>query len=122
MFKRMSVCAVFAAALMAQQVGAENLAAQPHADKKEEAPRSKAKEFLTDVVIAGIIITASITAYKTSGRPCACPDDMMRNGRRCGGNSAWSRASGARPLCYVTDISKGMIDAYRATKAIPALR
>ena len=31
---------------------------------------------------------------------CECPYDLMRNGRRCGGNSAYSRPGGARPSCY----------------------
>lgn len=31
---------------------------------------------------------------------CDCPYDRMRNGRRCGGNSAYSRPGGASPQCY----------------------
>ena len=31
---------------------------------------------------------------------CDCPYDMMRNGRRCGGNSAYSRPGGRNPACY----------------------
>lgn len=31
---------------------------------------------------------------------CDCPYDRMRNGRRCGGNSAYSRPGGRNPLCY----------------------
>ena len=41
----------------------------------------------------------------------------MRNGRRCGGNSAYSRPGGAEPLCYVTNIWQERIDKYRATMA-----
>lgn len=31
---------------------------------------------------------------------CDCPYDRMRNGRRCGGNSAYSRPGGRNPICY----------------------
>ncbi|MGP1354547.1 MAG: SH3 domain-containing protein [Parasphingopyxis sp.] len=48
----------------------------------------------------------------SSGR-CDCPDDRMRNGRRCGGNSAWSRPGGRSPICYPGDVSQSAIDAYR---------
>lgn len=32
---------------------------------------------------------------------CDCPYDRMRNGRRCGGNSAYSRPGGRSPICYL---------------------
>ena len=91
---------------------------------QEATPRTKptTEEVLTDAVVIATIIAASIAAYKAMGKPCACPEDTMRNGRRCGGNSAWSRPGGFRPLCYATDITASMIKAYRATKAIPPLR
>lgn len=31
---------------------------------------------------------------------CDCPYDLMRNGRRCGGNSAYSKPGGRSPVCY----------------------
>lgn len=31
---------------------------------------------------------------------CECPYDVMRNGRSCGGRSAYSRPGGAQPRCY----------------------
>lgn len=31
---------------------------------------------------------------------CDCPYDLMRNGRRCGGRSAYSRPGGRSPTCY----------------------
>ena len=31
---------------------------------------------------------------------CDCPYDRMRNGRLCGGNSAYSRPGGRNPTCY----------------------
>lgn len=78
-------------------------------------------ETLKDAAIVALIIAASIAAYKVMGRPCACPSDVMRNGRLCGGRSAWSKAGGAKPLCFPSDVTPGMISAYRASKAIPSL-
>lgn len=34
---------------------------------------------------------------------CDCPYDEMRNGRSCGGRSAWSKPGGRQPVCYVGD-------------------
>lgn len=31
---------------------------------------------------------------------CDCPYDLMRNGHRCGGRSAYSRPGGRNPVCY----------------------
>ncbi|MFG1492687.1 hypothetical protein ABMA75_03905 [Halobacteriovorax sp. ZH4_bin.1] len=48
------------------------------------------------------MIRQSIMQY--SGN-CPCPYSTMRNGRRCGKRSAYSRPGGASPLCYKSDIS-----------------
>ncbi|MBZ8131675.1 hypothetical protein [Afifella sp. IM 167] len=63
-----------------------------------------------DARIREIMIEQSITAY--SG-PCPCPYNVMRNGRRCGGFSAWSKPGGASPLCYPDDISAEMVAEFR---------
>lgn len=50
----------------------------------------------------------SSTAPSRAGQPmrqpyvgtCDCPYDVMRNGRRCGGNSAYSRPGGRSPQCF----------------------
>lgn len=47
---------------------------------------------------------------------CPCPDNRMSNGRRCGGNSAYSRPGGARPLCYASDVTDAMISAFVARR------
>lgn len=60
------------------------------------------------------IIAESIASY--SG-PCPCPYNVMRNGRSCGGNSAYSKPGGASPVCYPRDISDVMLAAWRARKA-----
>ena len=54
---------------------------------------------LSDRQIADIIVRDSRAAYHATGHPCACPDDLARNGSRCGGRSAYSRPGGAEPMC-----------------------
>jgi hypothetical protein len=72
---------------------------------------------LTAAAIAAIIVQASRAEYHAGGRPCACPDDTMRNGRACGGRSAYSRPGGASPLCYPSDVTAAMIESYRQRQA-----
>jgi hypothetical protein len=73
-----------------------------------------AKDLRSDDEIAKTIVQESRQEYYATGHPCACPGDLMRNGRRCGNVSAYVRPGGAEPLCYVSDVTKGMIDTYRA--------
>jgi hypothetical protein len=82
-------------------------------------PESKRKveAVLTAAAIAAIIVQASRDQYHAGGRPCACPDDSMRNGRACGGRSAYSRPGGAAPLCYPSDVPAAMIESYRQRTA-----
>jgi len=56
------------------------------------------------------IIRQSIAAYPG---PCPCPYSVMRNGRSCGGRSAWSRPGGYAPKCYPSDISAAEVAAER---------
>lgn len=89
--------------------------------KQTEPPtfttKQKAEAALTAAVIAAIIVQASRQAYYATGRPCACPDDTMRNGRSCGSKSAYSRPGGASPLCFAHDVTLGMIENYRSRVA-----
>lgn len=117
---RLVVIAIAISACVASHLRAETVAS--HAQSEQQQSPSKTDEVLTEAVIIASLIAASVAAYKAMGRPCACPEDTMRNGRRCGGNSAWARAGGFKPLCYATDITGAMIDAYRTRKAVPALR
>lgn len=39
------------------------------------------------------------TRQPYTGR-CECPYDLMKNGRACGGRSAYSRPGGHKPRCY----------------------
>ena len=128
MFKRLAVVSLavvlsFQPALTRAE-GMLRLQAPPQAAPAQPAPKdtqSTTKEALTDAAIIALIIAGSIAIYKATGRPCACPSDTMKNGRACGGNSAYMRPGGARPLCFAKDVTLEMIKAYRATKAIPAV-
>ena len=88
----------------------DNFARGPDTKRKVEVG-------LTAAAIAAIIIQASRDQYHAGGRPCACPDDTARNGSACGGRSAYSRPGGAAPLCYPSDVTAAMIDAYRQRAA-----
>lgn len=79
------------------------LTAKPAPAKVVSAP-SVAKMSASQV--RQILIQRSIGLY--SGR-CPCPYNTMKNGRRCGGNSAYSRPGGASPLCYPGDVSDRMV-------------
>lgn len=71
---------------------------------------------LTDEKIASIIVQASRDSYYRTGHPCACPDDLARNGSHCGGRNAYSRPGGASPKCYPEkDVTAADIAAYRAS-------
>jgi hypothetical protein len=93
---------------------APNISAKADLADKPLQPDSKRKveAVLTAAAIAAIIVQASREQYHAT-RPCACPDDRARNGSACGGRSAYSRPGGAAPLCYPSDVTAAMIDAYR---------
>jgi hypothetical protein len=118
MLKHFLVVAASCLAIHAEALRADSLPA-PDPKPAPASKDTKTKEILTDAAIGALIIAGSIALYKARGRPCACPSDTMRNGQACGGRSAWSKAGGAKPLCFPTDITSEMISAYRATKAIP---
>ncbi len=69
-----------------------------------------AKPALTDAEVRERIIQDSQRGY--SGN-CPCPYNLMRNGRECGGRSAFSRPGGAAPLCYPKDVTDDMVRSYR---------
>jgi hypothetical protein len=91
--------------------------AKPTARDKALDKKRIGEAVLTAAAIAAIIVKTSRDQYYATGHPCACPDDLMRNGRACGGRSAYSRPGGAAPLCYPTDITAAMIESYRQTAA-----
>jgi len=65
----------------------------------------------TDAEIRDMIIKESIQSYPGN---CPCPYNTMRNGRRCGGRSAYSRPGGRAPICFPKDVTDQMVQAYRA--------
>ena len=69
---------------------------------------------LSDAQIRAAVVRESRQAYYRTGHPCACPDDHMRNGRRCGNVSAYVRPGGASPLCYPRDVSAAAVRTYCA--------
>jgi hypothetical protein len=83
----------------------------------ETAKPSGVGAVLSAMAIAALIVNESRQAYYATGRPCACPEDRTTNGRRCGGNSAYNRPGGARPLCYPADVPLDSIEAVRAILA-----
>jgi hypothetical protein len=70
---------------------------------------------MTDDEVAEILIEQSISRYPGT---CACPYNTMRNGRRCGGRSAYSKPGGYSPLCYREDVSDSDIARYRKAKSL----
>jgi len=66
---------------------------------------------LTDAAIAQILIEDSIANYAGN---CPCPYNAARNGSRCGKRSAYSRPGGYSPLCFKEDVTKEMVQEYRA--------
>lgn len=57
------------------------------------------------------IVEQSIASYPGN---CPCPDNTMRNGRRCGARSAYNRPGGYSPKCYPSDVSAADVALYRA--------
>lgn len=92
------------------------------AETRPKQIRDSTAEPLAEAAIVALIIAGSIAAYKALGKPCACPDDRKSNGHKCGGSSARSRAGGYKPLCYTSDVTAPMIEAYRRSKTIPNLK
>ena len=68
----------------------------------------------SDDRVRDMMIADSLAAYPG---PCACPYHIMRNGRSCGGYSAYSKPGGYAPLCYRRDISDAMVRQWRAKHA-----
>jgi hypothetical protein len=58
------------------------------------------------------IVAASIYRYEINlNRNCSCP---YSKGGSCKGRSAYERPGGARPRCYVTDVSEEDLIRWRA--------
>ncbi|WP_417514244.1 hypothetical protein [Minwuia sp.] len=59
------------------------------------------------------IIEQSIASYPG---PCPCPYNIMRNGRRCGGFSAYVKPGGHAPICFPEDITPEMLKKFRDSR------
>jgi hypothetical protein len=59
------------------------------------------------------IIKKSVAAHQAGGTPCACPYNVMADGRECGEFSAYSRPGGTAPLCYPKDVTSAAIREWR---------
>jgi hypothetical protein len=103
--------------VQAQSTARTNPANKATTPAPSPSTAKRTAEVLTAAAIAALIVAESRRAYHATGRPCACPDDSMRNGRACGGRSAFSRPGGASPLCYPTDVTEAMIKSYRSRVA-----
>lgn len=64
----------------------------------------------TDAQVRRQIIRESTDSYPGA---CPCPYSIMRNGRSCGGRSAYSRPGGSAPTCYPADVTKDQIAVHR---------
>jgi hypothetical protein len=98
--------------VLVSRAGAERGEAVPLQAKGGVGEGRKAKKKLNDAQIRQILIDESIAAY--SGN-CPCPYSTMKNGRSCGGWSAYSRPGGEAPPCYAKDVTAEMVAAYRAS-------
>lgn len=68
-----------------------------------------------DATLREAMVAESIAQYRGA---CACPESTMRNGRRCGAHSAWSKGGGQKPLCYASDVNPQMLEAYKTRKGV----
>ena len=80
---------------------------------EQKKPKIDTKAVLSAAAIAALIVAVSRSAYHATGRPCACPDDRTRGGQRCGRRSAYSRAGGAKPICFEHEVTAEMVADYR---------
>jgi hypothetical protein len=95
-------------------VPAQTSTPDPPPNRSKLTKEQAAEVALSASAIATLIVQTSRQQYYATGHPCACPDDLTRTGRRCGGTSAYSRPGGAAPLCYVSDVPAAMIEKYRS--------
>ncbi len=81
---------------------------EPVAKVPSTATSAASPAFDRDQVVDAII-KASLRSYSGA---CPCPYNTMRSGRRCGGNSAYSKPGGRSPICYPGDVNDRMIAEY----------
>jgi len=62
------------------------------------------------------MIAKSIANYPEK---CACPYQLKSNGKKCGKSSAYSKPRGYSPLCYLSDITKQILNETSDIKLLP---
>ena len=67
----------------------------------------------SDAEVRERIIKESIALYQATGRPCACPFNVMANGTECGDFSAYRIPGAAAPLCFAKDVSDAQVSDWR---------
>lgn len=77
----------------------------------QPAPVAPTRPRYDRAAVVQAIISASIASYHGN---CPCPYNSMRNGRSCGGRSAYSKPGGYAPLCFPQDVTEAMIQDYVA--------
>lgn len=92
------------------ETGTKTKAAPTRKEKKPEEIEV-AVPVVTDSVLIQRIIAESLDSYPSS---CACPYSRDRAGRRCGKRSAYSKPGGYSPVCFPSDVTKAMNDAFRS--------
>jgi hypothetical protein len=68
---------------------------------------------ISDAEARDQIIKESVATHQASGSPCACPYNVMADGKECGGFSAYNRPGGTTPLCYPKDVTDEAIREWR---------
>jgi hypothetical protein len=104
---------------LAREIGQHDPAAALYEDTNDNDQPTPAGRFVGWLLIATIVAIIILAfwseakaqlitpeQYHATGRPCACPDDVMKNGQKCGTKSAYCRCNGAEPLCYPGDDDK----------------
>ncbi|HIF26240.1 MAG TPA: hypothetical protein EYG18_08610 [Micavibrio sp.] len=67
----------------------------------------------SDEKIKEAIIAQSLASYPGN---CPCPYNTDRAGRRCGKRSAYSKLGGDTPVCFPSDVTLAMIEAYKRNR------
>jgi hypothetical protein len=77
---------------------------------------ASATQPISDQEVADAIIEQDTDDYLATGQLCACPYSQAANGWPCGRQSAYTRASGASPICYLSQVTPQMITRWRSRR------
>jgi len=112
---RWFVVSIVCAALSIGPIQAEGMVTRPPLPAPSEAPPSNSKPDHKTLAVAAIVvvlIAASVAGYVGN---CSCPQNTDKAGHSCGKRAAYHRPGGWKPLCFPTDVTPQMIEAYRKT-------